>query len=67
MCSLSNNEAFSTCSRVRGQGTGSNVYGVPNTMSMVPPFAGKDPLVPPGSRLPNIVTGTTGAPETSAR
>ena len=67
MCSRSNNDAFSTCSRLRGHGTASVCHASPNTRSIRAPRRGIDPLEPPGSRLPNIVTGTTGAPDTSAR
>ena len=35
MCSRSNTDACSTCSRVRGHGVGVSWYGAPNTMSTV--------------------------------
>ena len=53
--------------RVRGHAACSTVNGLPNTMSMVPRFGGKDELAPPGSRVPKIITGTTDAPEASAK
>ena len=62
MCSHREREVSSTCSRVRGHGWWGTATGRPMTTSRTAPRAGSEPLAPPGSRVPNIVTGTTVAP-----
>ena len=60
--------ASSTSCLVRGQAWASTCHGSPKTISTGgAPLAGREWLSWPGSRVPNRLTGTTGAPLTSAR
>ena len=65
--SRSSAEVSRTIPGVRGHGCGSTHTGSPKVTCIVLPRGGRESASPPGSRVPSMTTGTTGAPVTSAR